>query len=96
MLTDFRFALRRLRQSPGYTVFAVVTLALAIGVTTAVYSLVRTGLQPDLGLARTDRLVVVASEAASIARGATQISWLDYQDLRADARTFSDRRGADG
>ena len=88
MRTDLLVAFRRLRQSPGYTVFAVVTLALAIGVTTAVYSLVKTGLQPDLGLKRTDRLMVVASEVTSVARGATLLSWLDFQDLVSESRAF--------
>ena len=81
MRIDLLVALRRLRQSPGYSTFAIVTLALAIGVTTAVYSLVKTGLQPDLGPVQTARLVVVAAEAQSIGRGGTQVSWLDYQDL---------------
>jgi hypothetical protein len=42
MLADVRLALRRLRMAPGFTLFAVASLALGIGVSTAIYSAVRT------------------------------------------------------
>jgi predicted permease len=56
---NFRFALRQLRQAPGFTLTVVLTLALGIGATTAIFSLVEGILLRPLPFRDADRLVLL-------------------------------------
>ena len=64
-LQDFRYALRQLRKSPGFTAVAVITLALGIGATTAMFSLVDRTLFHSLPYPRENELVSVESSLLS-------------------------------
>ena len=84
---DIHHAARRLAASPIFTGFAVLTLALGIGVTTGIYSAVRAVLTPPSGLAEVDRLVRITRTAGG-SGPLMSISWPDFQDFTAQQATF--------
>src|SRR6185503_10693066 len=59
-MQDLRFAFRQLLKSPGFTTVSVLTLALGIGASTAIYSVVNTVLLNPLPGPDTDRLIQIA------------------------------------
>ncbi len=84
---DVRYAARRLARAPGFTIVATVTLALAIGAITAVFSVVNGVLLEPLPLGTPDRIVKVANAGRDKKMGAT--SALDYLDLRHQVTTIT-------
>src|SRR5499427_10073259 len=62
-MNDLRFALRQLRKSPGFTLLAVFTLALGIGMNTAMFSLIHDLFLRGLPFSEPDRVVRIYGEA---------------------------------
>ena len=85
---DTRFAIRTLRKSPAFAVTAIAVLALGIGATTAIFSVVNAVLLRPLPFADPDRLVMVW-ERQSFGRP-NVIQTQNFLDWRARNRSFSD------
>ena len=63
MMTDLRFALRQLRKSPGFTLLAVITLTLGIGLNTAIFSLINDLFLKSLPFQEPDRVIHIFTRA---------------------------------
>src|ERR1700755_1941303 len=63
MMTDIRFAFRQLLKAPGFTLLAVITLALGIGLNTAIFSLINDLFLRGLPFKDPDRIVQVLADA---------------------------------
>ncbi len=84
------FATRQLRKNSGYAVTAILTLALGIGATTAVFSLVNAVLLRPLPFPASDRLMWLSQQDHSLPGLATEsLSYPDYFDWRAQNHTLS-------
>ncbi len=87
-MNDLRFAVRTLRKSPGFAAAAILTLALAIGSNTAVFSLVNGVLLRPLPFAEQDRLFMLAEQSR---QGAFRPpSYPTFLDWRAQSSAFAD------
>ena len=91
LVRDIRYAFRTLRRAPGFALVAVLVLAIGIGATTAMFSLVDTMLLRGLPYAQADRLVVLignVERAGGVERRGN--SYPDHVDWRARATSFED------
>jgi predicted permease len=87
---DIRVALRGLRRSPGFTLIAVLTLALTIGANAAIFSVVRSVLLRPLPYPESHQLVQLWTDHTS--KGRTNPEWFsppEFEEWRRSNRTFS-------
>jgi predicted permease len=88
---DAKFAVRQLSKNLGFAVTAILTLALGIGATTAIFSLVNTVLLQPLPFPEQNRLMWIAQQDHSLPGIAPEsLSYPDYFDWRAQNHTFSE------
>jgi predicted permease len=75
LLDDIRYALRQFKNAPGFTATAVLTLALGIGATTAIFTLIQEVLLKSLPVARPEELWRVGNEEICCMQRGLQGSW---------------------
>jgi putative ABC transport system permease protein len=88
-LKDLRYGARSLRRTPGFTALAILTLALAIGANTAIFSVVNSVLLRPLPYKDPDRLVTLLHD------GSNPVAVANYIDWRDQSRSFSAMAAAD-
>ena len=85
---ELRFTIRELRRAPGSTAVAVCTLALAIGASTAVFSVVDKVLVRPLPIHEPDRVAVIWMRERLDASAIGEFSYATFRDWQPDARTL--------
>jgi len=75
LLEDIRYALRQFLKTPGFTVTAILTLALGIGATTAIFTLIHAVLLKSLPVARPSELIRIGDNENCCINGGMQDDW---------------------
>src|ERR1700678_3870152 len=89
LLRNFRYSVRMLRKDRGLTLAVIATLALGIGATTAIYTVVYSTLLAPLPLAHPEQLVMVWSRVSGHRNGISAGDFLDWQRLNHSFQSIS-------
>src|SRR5213594_3133089 len=82
MIPDFRFAVRQLLKTPGFTTVAMLTLALAIGVNSAIFALINGVVLKPVVPVRPNEVVNVFTARQNASHDYRQFSYNEYRELR--------------
>ncbi len=95
LIQVLRYALRMLRKHPGFTLIAVLTLALGIGANTAIFSLLDGVLLRPLPYQEPERLALIWEDATKIGFPRDTPAPANYADWKAQNQTFEDMAALD-
>src|ERR1044071_9491685 len=91
MMQDFRFAIRQLLKTPGFTSVAILTLALAIGVNSAIFALINGVLLKPIVPVRPAEVVNLFTARQNASHDYRQFSYNEFRELREnDGEVFAD------
>jgi putative ABC transport system permease protein len=88
LLQDVRYGIRTLTRQPGFAATAILTLALGIGATTAIFSVVNAVVLRPMAFDQPERVMVVTNVNTKTGNRNTTISGPDFFDWRAQNRSF--------
>ncbi|HKB11256.1 MAG TPA: ABC transporter permease [Vicinamibacterales bacterium] len=92
-LQDLRFGLRQLRRTPGFTIAALIALALGVGSTTAIFTVLDRVVLRPLPYPEPDRLAMVWDTSAAKGLAHERISPVTFHDYRNLTQVFADGAG---
>src|SRR5437762_11161489 len=87
-MNDVRFALRQLLKNPGFSAVSILTLALGIGATTAIFSVVYAVVLRPLPFAESERLVAIWTQTPQVDR--LPMAAANHLDLKTQNTVFED------
>jgi putative ABC transport system permease protein len=89
LVQDLRFAWRNLFRQPSFAITAILTLALGIGATTAIFSVVNAVLLRPLPYPDSDRIIALMNYWTQTGRRGTTVSAPDFHDWQAQSQSFA-------
>src|SRR6476646_9109892 len=90
MLSDLRYSLRSLAKNPGFAAAAILTVALGIGATTAIFSVVYNVALKPLPYGDPDRLVVIDTRLDRLGLAKALVGAANFKDWKEQSTVFEE------
>ena len=90
LFQDIRYAVRQMRNKPGFALTAVITLTLGIGANVAIFSIVNGIILRPLPVPQPRQITVLAAQQQGSSMGIFSLSYPELVDFRKQADTYSD------